>query len=978
MCKFSLLFCFLVSALAASAQVLTDKTGVMVQSTSYFQGSCSSGRVGRSSETGQTYFCSGGTWKSVDLPECVTSPPSGACTGSATCIASVANAPYLYTCNSGTWALISGTGGAGATPGGSSGQAQFNSNPTTLGGSSSITFNTTSGAMTTLTVPTAPWALPADGGFYCDPNTDCAFASGGTFYPLMGKWQYDVNNDGTVDQALNVINAPPFRQYQDYDTDKDGITDLRIVGDFNGDGSLTLSDIQSALCTLQGMTVAASGGGNAGDESTCTGVPTSGRRTLRILPGNYVGTYRQELKIAGDNVSIEGSGRDTTTLSIGGTTTACGQAASVDDGDGAVESRNLFRISGDNFSMADLTIDGSSQRWAYVQPRYRNAYDCDGNGVQGDTNDCANSCTKDVHDLVIFTDTAKNATFTNVAFKNADARAIQGDSTSNTCSGTEQTHLTIQGCLFSGTAEHAVTAQFDTMTIVGNIFENCSSAYCVHLYEGTTDVTVSGNVFKEFSGAAIGRETNGGTVCSPSAAKRFVVADNTILSTTAPVGTPPSSGVTAGIGAITFLADADEAFSDISITGNVIDVNGSYHNAGISLGASGISGNARIAVTGNTVRYAPANGGNDRTEAGILYAADGGVVAGNMIDVTGDGTGAASFFENGINLLSARDVTVSANTVTMRGVGVVGYYLYDSLRTTTDSMQIVDYSNTSSTAATGVAVSGSSTANCYDNMLSGAHYSLAGTGSNTTAFNIGANCAHSIVTDVACYNNASWCLQNHGAGTILRNVSITGTGNSVYEGGTAVWLGNVYRSRSFSTTGGYNATVYSDHGFDMLVDEDGDGTLDTNSKLRLLSATNKVRYQGATAGQYTDISFAPVSGTATITAPHATGTMVLNDVAAAGAVIGKYCADASGTGTVTIDGCNYVNITGGSAITTLNTCNAANKGRVLTAFCGASTTAGFTDGSNLKLAGSFTCTADDSITLICDGTNWIERSRSVN
>lgn len=38
----------------------------------------------------------------------------------------------------------------------------------------------------------------------------------------------------------------------------------------------------------------------------------------------------------------------------------------------------------------------------------------------------------------------------------------------------------------------------------------------------------------------------------------------------------------------------------------------------------------------------------------------------------------------------------------------------------------------------------------------------------------------------------------------------------------------------------------------------------------------------------------------------------------------------------------------------------------------------FTDGSNLKLAGNFVTTADDTITLICDGTNWWEKSRSVN
>jgi hypothetical protein len=37
-----------------------------------------------------------------------------------------------------------------------------------------------------------------------------------------------------------------------------------------------------------------------------------------------------------------------------------------------------------------------------------------------------------------------------------------------------------------------------------------------------------------------------------------------------------------------------------------------------------------------------------------------------------------------------------------------------------------------------------------------------------------------------------------------------------------------------------------------------------------------------------------------------------------------------------------------------------------------------TDGSNLKLAGNFTTSADDTLTLTCDGTNWYEVARSAN
>ena len=37
-----------------------------------------------------------------------------------------------------------------------------------------------------------------------------------------------------------------------------------------------------------------------------------------------------------------------------------------------------------------------------------------------------------------------------------------------------------------------------------------------------------------------------------------------------------------------------------------------------------------------------------------------------------------------------------------------------------------------------------------------------------------------------------------------------------------------------------------------------------------------------------------------------------------------------------------------------------------------------TDGGNLKLAGNFVTALGSTITLVCDGTNWYEISRSAN
>jgi hypothetical protein len=69
-----------------------------------------------------------------------------------------------------------------------------------------------------------------------------------------------------------------------------------------------------------------------------------------------------------------------------------------------------------------------------------------------------------------------------------------------------------------------------------------------------------------------------------------------------------------------------------------------------------------------------------------------------------------------------------------------------------------------------------------------------------------------------------------------------------------------------------------------------------------------------------------------------------------------------------------VKVSGTTSITSISATNRA--GDVVTLiFSGALTV---TDGSNLVLAGNFVTTADDTITLACDGSNWWEVARSVN
>lgn len=67
-------------------------------------------------------------------------------------------------------------------------------------------------------------------------------------------------------------------------------------------------------------------------------------------------------------------------------------------------------------------------------------------------------------------------------------------------------------------------------------------------------------------------------------------------------------------------------------------------------------------------------------------------------------------------------------------------------------------------------------------------------------------------------------------------------------------------------------------------------------------------------------------------------------------------------------------VTGTTGITSI-TATSCNGRRITLIFDGVLTV---TDGSNLKLAGNYTTTADDTMTLWCDATNWYEIARSVN
>lgn len=90
--------------------------------------------------------------------------------------------------------------------------------------------------------------------------------------------------------------------------------------------------------------------------------------------------------------------------------------------------------------------------------------------------------------------------------------------------------------------------------------------------------------------------------------------------------------------------------------------------------------------------------------------------------------------------------------------------------------------------------------------------------------------------------------------------------------------------------------------------------------------------------------------------------------------VGSNIASPAG-GELTLGDGTYFYITGTNNITSIAAASSTAGRLCILRFADILT---FTDGNNLKLAGNLATTADDTITMICDGTNWYEMCRSVN
>ena len=243
----------------------------------------------------------------------------------------------------------------------------------------------------------------------------------------------------------------------------------------------------------------------------------------------------------------------------------------------------------------------------------------------------------------------------------------------------------------------------------------------------------------------------------------------------------------------------------------------------------------------------------------------------------------------------------------------------------------------------------------------------------------------SVIGSNECIVKGNECVTNTQHGILLQN-DVTGAGHTVYHNTVE---GNYCYNNQRHGIQLYRDVKYNNIIGNICVDNGQDGTagraginLDVasgeNAQYNTV-ANNLCRDSGGGKQKYgireanTLANFNVYTGNRVI--GNATGGISLQGTSSRshGNLTDETDAIASAA-TITLPvGHDYFTITGTTNITSVTA--STPERRVTLKFDGALTV---TDGSNLKLAGNFVTTTGDTITLVCDGVDWWEVSRSVN
>lgn len=205
----------------------------------------------------------------------------------------------------------------------------------------------------------------------------------------------------------------------------------------------------------------------------------------------------------------------------------------------------------------------------------------------------------------------------------------------------------------------------------------------------------------------------------------------------------------------------------------------------------------------------------------------------------------------------------------------------------------------------------------------------------------------------------TWTIRCFPSGTVIRDNIIEGSAFGIrISGANQIVKGNTIRC---STDPAVGEGVFCDQDGAYIIDNELVGLFQGVDLTAAADNCVVVGNVGSKSTSGSDNSFYSLSGPG---------------VKARGNVIVNEAADLASAATLTLptSGIEFYRVTG---TTNISSITASHPGRRVTLhFTGAGLTV--VDGSNLVLAGNFVAGADDTITLVCNGTNWIEVARSNN
>ena len=410
-----------------------------------------------------------------------------------------------------------------------------------------------------------------------------------------------------------------------------------------------------------------------------------------------------------------------------------------------------------------------------------------------------------------------------------------------------------------------------------------------------------------------------------------------------------TSGTTASTDAIVVSSGVAATDTSAIVYNNTLEA-----TSGFCVEAGAFTGNAPkyVIVEGNhCTAVASFQGGYSFSNVAM------GAITGNTLLTNGQ-TGSIA----GIEVATSSDITVSGNTIDGGTTLSQGMSIDQSSNILVDGNTINGWQATAAKAGIHL-VAGVASSNTNDNVVSNnliiAPATTAVYGIRLQANNASATLSRNLITGNHIVMNgvaSSRGIQNsHGSGTqadnALTNNTIENAATGILDNSATgtILTGNHFTNTTSNLTAGSTTPYIQDMIFahaSLPAAADGSSVECTNCTQRSDPCSS-----GGSGSQAVRVNGAWVCGG---------GNTYFDSV------------NVASIASMTLPAGNLFHITGTDAITTMNTCDAANNGRLVhLIFDGILT---FTDGNNLKLAGDFVTTADDAIQLICDGTNWYQTS----